>query len=231
MVTAIKVGMAIARLLLLLGASATVRFASAGSNHPCTSHAHCTPAAYSDVCLHDGFCYCMMGQCLGTTIDYSCTNSAQCAYDALGVVCIGQGASADGSPLNGYCYCKNSVCTYSRSSAAPISTPTTTPTTRIPTTTPTTTPTTGIPTATPTTTPTTDIPTATPTVTKLSAVQTAMPTTALPTTAPSTGRPTTEFPTTDNTYQCTNKVIDPILGYHDCGWGIWNDGICEVSVR
>ena len=27
--------------------------------------------------------------------------------------------------------------------------------------------------------------------------------------------------------ECTNKNIDPVLGYHDCGWGVWNDCICE----
>jgi len=26
---------------------------------------------------------------------------------------------------------------------------------------------------------------------------------------------------------CPNKKIDPILGTHDCGWGIWNDCTCQ----
>ena len=29
---------------------------------------------------------------------------------------------------------------------------------------------------------------------------------------------------------CPNKEIDPILGYHDCGRGIWNDCTCQVSL-
>ena len=29
--------------------------------------------------------------------------------------------------------------------------------------------------------------------------------------------------------KCHNKVIDPRLGTHDCGWGIWNDCTCQVS--
>jgi len=30
--------------------------------------------------------------------------------------------------------------------------------------------------------------------------------------------------------RCPKKEIDPVLGYHDCGWGIWNDCNCEVRV-
>lgn len=28
--------------------------------------------------------------------------------------------------------------------------------------------------------------------------------------------------------RCANKEIDPVLGYHDCGWGIFNDCTCQV---
>jgi hypothetical protein len=32
-----------------------------------------------------------------------------------------------------------------------------------------------------------------------------------------------------NNMTCPNKRIDPILGYHDCGWGIFHDCTCQVS--
>ena len=33
----------------------------------------------------------------------------------------------------------------------------------------------------------------------------------------------------NNNIVCPNKRIDPILGYHDCGWGIFHDCTCQVS--
>jgi hypothetical protein len=33
----------------------------------------------------------------------------------------------------------------------------------------------------------------------------------------------------NNNMTCPNKRIDPILGYHDCGWGIFHDCTCQVS--
>ena len=33
-----------------------------------------------------------------------------------------------------------------------------------------------------------------------------------------------------NNIVCPNKRIDPILGYHDCGWGIFHDCTCQVSI-
>lgn len=49
---------------------------------------------------------------------------------------------------------------------------------------------------------------------------------------PSTSSPTPK-PTGDSlclgtlATPCPNKEIDPVLGYHDCGWGIWNDCTCQ----
>ena len=54
----------------------------------------------------------------------------------------------------------------------------------------------------------------------------------LPSTSDATSSPTPE-PTGDSlclgtlTTPCPNKEIDPVLGYHDCGWGIWNDCTCQ----
>ena len=78
----------------------------------------------------------------------------------------------------------------------------------------------------------TDQPTSEPTRLFLRESQTSSSPTVdeLQTPSPSGDTLQTSTPTDCKGY-CLNKVIDPDLGYHDCGWGVWNDCTCQVRVN